>query len=48
MQVSGRAGLDFDKRLQLELDYLRNYSLMEDVRIILKTFSAMLSGEGIA
>jgi len=48
MQVSGRAGLDFDKRLQLELDYLRNYSLMQDVRIILKTFSAVVSGEGIA
>jgi lipopolysaccharide/colanic/teichoic acid biosynthesis glycosyltransferase len=46
MQVSGRGGLEFDKRLQLELNYLRNYSLIEDFRIILKTFSAVISGEG--
>jgi lipopolysaccharide/colanic/teichoic acid biosynthesis glycosyltransferase len=47
VQVNGRGGLDFDQRFQLELDYLRNYSLLEDVKIILKTFSAILSGEGI-
>jgi lipopolysaccharide/colanic/teichoic acid biosynthesis glycosyltransferase len=46
MQVSGRGGLDFDKRLALELDYLRNYSLFEDFKIMLKTFAAVLSGEG--
>jgi lipopolysaccharide/colanic/teichoic acid biosynthesis glycosyltransferase len=48
MQVSGRGGLDFDQRLQLELDYLRNYSLLEDFKIIFKTFSAVFSGEGIS
>jgi lipopolysaccharide/colanic/teichoic acid biosynthesis glycosyltransferase len=48
MQVSGRGGLDFDQRLQLELYYLRNYSLVEDFKIIFKTFSAVFSGEGIA
>ena len=47
MQVSGRGGLDFDKRLQLELDYLRNYTLLKDIKIIFKTFSAILSGEGV-
>jgi lipopolysaccharide/colanic/teichoic acid biosynthesis glycosyltransferase len=47
MQVSGRGGLDFDQRLQLELDYLRNYSLVGDVKIICKTFSAIFSGEGV-
>lgn len=46
MQVSGRGGLEFNKRLQLELNYLSNYSLLEDFRIILKTFSAVISGEG--
>ena len=46
MQVNGRGGLDFDQRLQLELNYLRNYSLLEDFKIILKTFSAVFSGEG--
>jgi lipopolysaccharide/colanic/teichoic acid biosynthesis glycosyltransferase/glycosyltransferase involved in cell wall biosynthesis len=47
VQVNGRGGLDFDQRFKLELDYLRNYSLLEDMKIILKTFSAILSGEGI-
>ena len=46
MQVNGRGGLDFDKRLQLELNYLRNYTLLEDFKIIFKTFSAVISGEG--
>jgi lipopolysaccharide/colanic/teichoic acid biosynthesis glycosyltransferase len=46
MQVSGRGELDFDERLQLELDYLRNYSIQQDFRILVKTFTAVLSGEG--
>jgi lipopolysaccharide/colanic/teichoic acid biosynthesis glycosyltransferase len=46
IQVNGRGGLDFDKRLQLELDYLKNYTLLEDIKIIIKTFSAIISGEG--
>lgn len=48
MQVSGRGGLDFDRRLQLEIDYLRNYSLLEDLKIIFKTMPAILSGEGVS
>jgi lipopolysaccharide/colanic/teichoic acid biosynthesis glycosyltransferase/glycosyltransferase involved in cell wall biosynthesis len=48
IQVSGRGGLDFDQRLQMELDYLRNYSLLEDFKIIFKTFSAVISGEGVS
>lgn len=48
MQVNGRGGLDFDMRLQLELNYLRNYSLLEDFKLILKTFSAVFSGDEIA
>jgi lipopolysaccharide/colanic/teichoic acid biosynthesis glycosyltransferase len=47
MQVNGRGGLEFDTRLQLELKYLRNYSLAEDFRILLKTFSAVITGEGM-
>ena len=46
MQVNGRGGLDFDKRLQLELNYLRKYTLLEDFKMIIKTFSAVFSGEG--
>lgn len=46
MQVSGRGGLEFETRLQLELNYLRNYSLLDDIKIIIKTFRAVFSGEG--
>jgi lipopolysaccharide/colanic/teichoic acid biosynthesis glycosyltransferase/glycosyltransferase involved in cell wall biosynthesis len=46
MQVNGRGGLDFDQRLQLELNYLRNYTLLEDFKIIFKTFRAVFSAEG--
>jgi lipopolysaccharide/colanic/teichoic acid biosynthesis glycosyltransferase len=47
VQVNGRGGLDFDQRFHLELDYLRNYSLLKDVKIIFKTLSAVISGEGL-
>jgi lipopolysaccharide/colanic/teichoic acid biosynthesis glycosyltransferase/glycosyltransferase involved in cell wall biosynthesis len=46
MQVRGRGGMDFDTRLQLELDYIENYSLREDFKIILKTFAAVFTGKG--
>jgi lipopolysaccharide/colanic/teichoic acid biosynthesis glycosyltransferase/glycosyltransferase involved in cell wall biosynthesis len=47
VQVSGRDKLDFDQRFRLELDYLKEYSLLEDIKIIVKTFRAVISGEGI-
>ncbi len=46
MQVNGRADLDFDERVRLELDYIRNYSLWRDVVILAKTFVAVVSGRG--
>lgn len=46
MQVNGRGELDLEERLQLELNYLRNYTLLEDIKIIFKTFSVVVSGEG--
>jgi lipopolysaccharide/colanic/teichoic acid biosynthesis glycosyltransferase/glycosyltransferase involved in cell wall biosynthesis len=48
VQVNGRGGLDFDQRFQLEMDYLRNYTFLEDIRIVYKTIQAILDGEGIA
>ncbi len=47
VQVNGRDELDFDRRFQLELEYLRNYTLLKDIKIIIKTFTAVISGEGI-
>jgi exopolysaccharide biosynthesis polyprenyl glycosylphosphotransferase len=46
MQVSGRADLPFEERLKLELAYIEDYSLWEDVKILLKTIPAVLSSRG--
>jgi lipopolysaccharide/colanic/teichoic acid biosynthesis glycosyltransferase len=46
MQVSGRADLDFDRRVQLELDYIRDYSVIEDLRILLRTLQVVVTGKG--
>jgi len=46
MQIAGRGELDMDSRLALEMDYIRNYSLWKDLRILLQTLPAVLSGKG--
>jgi len=46
MQVAGRGELHMDARLALELDYIQNYSLWKDLRILLQTIPALLSGKG--
>jgi lipopolysaccharide/colanic/teichoic acid biosynthesis glycosyltransferase/GT2 family glycosyltransferase len=46
MQVSGRGDLGFAERLQLELDYIEQYSLRRDFEILLRTFPAIIHGNG--
>jgi len=46
MQISGRADLPLDERVKLELAYIENYSLLEDIKILLRTVPAVLSGRG--
>jgi lipopolysaccharide/colanic/teichoic acid biosynthesis glycosyltransferase len=45
-QVTGRSGINFDKRIQLDADYARKRSVLYDLWIIAKTPFAMLSGKG--
>lgn len=45
-QVSGRGMLDFEQRLDLELDYIEHYSLGRDIAILWRTVGAVLSGYG--
>ncbi|MFA7330276.1 MAG: exopolysaccharide biosynthesis polyprenyl glycosylphosphotransferase [Candidatus Delongbacteria bacterium] len=45
-QVSGRADLDFEERIQLDMYYIRNWSIWLDFRIILKTLTVLVSKEG--
>lgn len=46
MQVNGRGNLNFDDRLRLELNYIRNYSLYRDIALLLQTVPAVLLGKG--
>jgi len=45
-QVSGRSEINFDKRIQMDADYVRERSIFYDAWIILKTPWAMVSGKG--
>jgi lipopolysaccharide/colanic/teichoic acid biosynthesis glycosyltransferase len=45
-QVSGRSEVNFDKRVEMDADYVRKKSVWQDIIIILKTPWAMLSGKG--
>jgi lipopolysaccharide/colanic/teichoic acid biosynthesis glycosyltransferase/glycosyltransferase involved in cell wall biosynthesis len=46
MQVYGRGDLPLNRRLDLELDYIDNYTVWRDIRIIILTIPALLSGKG--
>ena len=45
-QVSGRANVDWEEWVELDLDYIQDMSLLTDIKLILKTFGAVLEGEG--
>lgn len=45
-QVSGRTDLTYEKRVQLDIYYILNWSLWLDIYILLLTPSAVLSGQG--
>lgn len=45
-QVSGRSDVTFENRLEMDIDYYENYSLGTDIKILFKTFSAVLNRDG--
>jgi exopolysaccharide biosynthesis polyprenyl glycosylphosphotransferase len=45
-QVSGRNSVDFDNWMRLDLEYIDNWSLFLDLKLILRTFPVVLSGRG--
>lgn len=45
-QVSGRNRLSFAQRVELDVHYVNNWSLWLDIKILLRTFKAVVSGEG--
>lgn len=45
-QVSGRSYINFDKRVEMDADYVKRRSILYDILIIIKTPIAMISGKG--
>jgi lipopolysaccharide/colanic/teichoic acid biosynthesis glycosyltransferase len=45
-QVSGRSELNYERMVQLDLDYVKNWSLPRDMWIICKTFWVVIRGKG--
>jgi lipopolysaccharide/colanic/teichoic acid biosynthesis glycosyltransferase len=45
-QVSGRSDLDFDTWVEMDIDYIRRWSLRLDFAILARTLGAVLSGRG--
>ncbi|MCH3962865.1 MAG: sugar transferase [Clostridium sp.] len=45
-QVSGRGEIELGKTVYYDLTYIKNFSLILDLKIILKTFSSVFKSEG--
>jgi lipopolysaccharide/colanic/teichoic acid biosynthesis glycosyltransferase len=45
-QVSGRSELDGEQMLDLDLDYVENWTIATDVDLLVRTISVVLSGRG--
>ena len=45
-QVRGRSRTTFDEMVRMDIEYIRNWSLLLDFKILLQTFKAVLSQEG--
>jgi len=45
-QISGRNNIDFDKWMEMDIEYIDNWSLGLDLKILFFTFPAVLIGKG--
>lgn len=45
-QVSGRNQIDFDTWIRLDLEYIDNWSLLLDIKLLLRTIPVVLTGYG--
>ena len=45
-QISGRNEVSFEKWMELDLEYIDNWSLFLDLKVIIKTIPAVISGRG--
>jgi lipopolysaccharide/colanic/teichoic acid biosynthesis glycosyltransferase len=45
-QISGRAEIDFSHQVQLDVDYIQKQGFWTDLRVLVRTVPAVLSGKG--
>ncbi len=45
-QVSGRSDTSYDERVNLDMEYIHNWSIWLDIKIIFRTIPAVLRGDG--
>ncbi len=45
-QVTGRADIPFDQQVELDMQYIQEQSLWTDLKLLLKTIPAVISGRG--
>ena len=45
-QVSGRSDTSYDDRVTLDMEYIKNWSIWMDIKILLKTPAVVLKGDG--
>ena len=45
-QVSGRSGVDFNERVEMDVWYMKNWSLWNDIIILIKTFQTVINRDG--
>lgn len=45
-QVSGRSDIPFERQVDMDIDYIHSASLMQDLRLLLKTVPAVLAARG--
>lgn len=45
-QVSGRSDLSYDERVRLDMSYIRNWTIWQDLQILLQTLPAVLQRRG--
>jgi len=45
-QISGRAEIDFSGQVQLDVNYIENFGFLTDLKILVRTIPAVLSGKG--
>jgi lipopolysaccharide/colanic/teichoic acid biosynthesis glycosyltransferase len=45
-QISGRSDVKFDRWMELDLQYIDNWSFWDDLKIVFKTIPVVLIGKG--